>query len=356
MPASPARPGDGGGLRRAATLALGWWIAALAAVGCFEDSSTTTGDGSGASDSGSSAGSEATSSASASSGSGGSGSTTATPCEPGALGCDCYPNQTCNTGLECAAGNCQQVGCTQGSLNCGCFEGMCFGELVCDGGVCRPDTGGTSTGTTSASGGSTGATCSPVIDCDGNLCTQGDELCDGACEPGAAAGCPTNAVCDQSTGSCVCTGGFQSCEGTCIPETDCCTDDECVGDETCTDRACVCPVDARQCPQQGGPTLCILGAECCPGDTSGDGCSCGGRKTCQADGRWGDCGGGNNNPECNPGSSVPCGACGTQRCQDDCRWGACEGGGVCAPGSQQCVQGKLETCQPSCTWMQTGSC
>jgi hypothetical protein len=106
-----------------------------------------------------------------------------TPCV-GALGCSCFPNQTCNTGYVCSAGNeCitatagtgggtgaggvsggsggftgggigGNTGCTVGDLACACFpNSTCNSGLACVANYCLP-TGGT--GGTTGAGGATG--------------------------------------------------------------------------------------------------------------------------------------------------------------------------------------------------------
>src|SRR5262245_41709570 len=111
-------------------------------------------------------------------------------CPDGSAGCDCYGNNTCDGDLLCEDGTCKAEECVPGSLNCDCYQGECFGSLLCTDGTCKPE---------EALPG-----CESVADCDTNLCTQGDQLCEGACMPGIPVQCTIGATCDTGSGSCLC--------------------------------------------------------------------------------------------------------------------------------------------------------
>lgn len=278
------------------------------------------------------------------------GGTTGGGCVQGEPGCDCYPNATCNAPLACEDGKCVTQGCTKGSFNCGCFEDMCFDPLVCVDGICKTSGGtggGTGTGDTGVGG------CMSVEDCDDDLCTVGDQLCNEQCVAGGLVACPENSICDPTGGSCVCAVGFVSCEDGCIPDTQCCNDEDCPGGETCDP-------EANQCQCDGGllcDGTCLLDAVCCPGDATTNGCTCGAQKTCNAVGQWSGCSGGNTSPECSAGQSKSCGNCGTQNCTAQCTWSTCGGGGVCTPGTESCTaECKYEVCSDGCFWQQQGTC
>lgn len=59
-------------------------------------------------------------------------------CTPGALGCECYGNGTCDPALECAAatGTCVPAGCSLGEVHCLCDHGSCDEPLLCIAGMC----------------------------------------------------------------------------------------------------------------------------------------------------------------------------------------------------------------------------
>jgi hypothetical protein len=252
-------------------------------------------------------------------------------CPDGSAGCACYGNDTCDAELVCEDGICKLPECVEGSLNCDCYEGQCFAGLVCMDGTCKPE--GALPG------------CESVADCDGNLCTQGDQVCEHACVAGIEVQCPTGATCDPSAGSCLCQPGSKPCGDACIPDTQCCNDSECGAGSTCAEGFCT---------RSGGLVCngeCIANAECCPGEVSNFECTCGAQKTCGDAGIWDVCTGGNPNPECQTGDSMPCGNCGTTTCNANCMWTICQGQGACMPGEENCFMNMHSVCTDSCFWL-----
>jgi hypothetical protein len=262
-------------------------------------------------------------------------SETGEACPDGSAGCDCYGNSTCDAELVCEAGTCKLPECVAGSLNCDCYQGECFAGLVCMDGTCKPE--GALPG------------CESVADCDGDLCTQGDQTCEGACVAGVAVQCPLGATCDPNAGSCTCEPGSKPCGDVCIPDTQCCTNTDCPVASTCADGFCTCD-GGVVCAGQ-----CIAGYLCCPGEMTNLECTCGGQRMCLDTGMWGDCLGGNPNPECEPDVATQCGNCGTSVCTADCLWTPCEGEGVCEPGTDGCIEGMQSMCTQSCFWLPNGN-
>ena len=255
-------------------------------------------------------------------------------CPDGSAGCACYGNGTCDADLECIADTCKLPECVPGSLNCDCYEGVCFTGLLCMDGVCKPD--------------DPMMGCQSVADCDGSPCTQGDALCEGVCQPGVDVQCPLGATCEASSGSCQCSPGSKLCGNACIPDTQCCTDSDCGAGSSCSEGFCSC---------EGGVSCngeCIVGASCCPGEVTFSGCECGNFKTCVDAGQWSECGGGNAEPACEAGDIAECGNCGSTICTPECQWTSCQGEGECKPDDMSCsVDGNLLMCTQSCFWTDT---
>lgn len=252
-------------------------------------------------------------------------------CPDGSAGCDCYGNNTCDAELLCEDGTCKLPECVSGSLNCDCYQGECFTGLVCVDGTCKPE---------DAMPG-----CESVADCDDNLCTQGDQTCEGTCVAGVEVQCPLEATCDPSAGSCLCGAGTKPCGDACIPDTQCCDDSECGAASTCAEGFCTC-TGGLVCDGQ-----CIADAQCCPGEISSADCMCGDKRTCSEMNVWSECLNGNPNPECTTGDSMDCGNCGTQTCTSNCIWTLCQGQGECMYKDEMCVLNTLSTCSESCVWV-----
>jgi hypothetical protein len=255
-------------------------------------------------------------------------------CPDGSAGCDCYGNNTCDAELECVDEICKLPECVAGSLNCDCYEGVCLTGLVCMEGVCKPE--------------DPMMGCESVADCDGNLCTQGDALCQDACVPGVGVECPLGANCDSHSGSCQCEPGSKVCGNACIPDTQCCGDSDCAAGSTCQEGFCTCD-GGLVCNSE-----CIVNASCCPGEVTFGGCNCGSLRTCTPEGVWSECMGGTLEPECEPGQITECGdKCGSRICNAECLWSDCQGEGPCTPGEMGCTgqpMCQLLFCNQSCFW------
>lgn len=54
-------------------------------------------------------------------------------CAPGAVGCDCYANASCDPGFQCeeSISTCIPENCAAGTVNCGCDAGACDDGLTC---------------------------------------------------------------------------------------------------------------------------------------------------------------------------------------------------------------------------------
>lgn len=264
-----------------------------------------------------------------------SGGTEGGACPDGSAGCACYGNDTCDAELECLDATCKLPECVAGSLNCDCYESVCFTGLLCMEGVCKPE--------------DPMMGCESVADCDGNLCTQGDALCEGTCQPGIDVQCPLEATCETGSGSCQCGPGSKPCGNACIPETQCCADSDCGAASTCMDGFCTC---------EGGlvcNSMCITGASCCPGEVSFTGCDCGNFKVCSRAGSYSECAGGNPNPECTAGQIDTCDKCGSMICTPECEWTECQGLGECTAGDAMCFNGDNYMCTPACFWSNLGT-
>jgi hypothetical protein len=257
-------------------------------------------------------------------------------CPDGSAGCDCYGNSTCDAELLCEDGTCKLPECVDGSLNCDCYQGECFAGLLCTDGTCKPE---------DALPG-----CVSVSDCDGNLCTQGDQTCEGMCVAGLEVQCPLGATCDPIAGSCTCEPGSKPCGDVCIPDTQCCDNTDCSVGSTCADGFCTC-AGGLVC---GGE--CVDGAQCCPGEISVQDCTCGNKRTCMDSGMWTECTGGNLSPECEAGGLEECGNCGQRACSPECTWTPCQGEGLCEPGTSMCTGGFFSECTESCYWVIGENC
>lgn len=257
-------------------------------------------------------------------------------CPDGSAGCDCYGNNTCNDDLLCEDGTCKAEECVAGSLNCDCYQGECFSALVCMDGTCKPE--GAAPG------------CEATADCDGNLCTQGDQTCEQSCVAGIEVQCPVGASCDSGSGSCLCEQGSKPCGDVCVPESQCCTNTDCPAGSSCAEGFCTCD-GGLMCEGQ-----CVADVQCCPGEVSTQDCPCGGQRQCGNSGVWAECMGGNPNPECEAGQLMDCGNCGSRVCTAECTWTPCQGEGVCEPGEQNCINNQLTVCTESCSWMVGQAC
>lgn len=116
----------------------------------------------------------------------------------GAAGCDCYPNSTCDTDLECdPSGRCVPHECTAGTAGCPCIEGACLDPLVCEAQLCVPSGAGESSGGNDSTGGASSS---------GGGSEGGPSTCDPGSEP---SGISTVDVCPDVVGSPLCSEGAE---------------------------------------------------------------------------------------------------------------------------------------------------
>ncbi|MBT9558769.1 MAG: hypothetical protein IV100_22245 [Myxococcales bacterium] len=214
-------------------------------------------------------------------------------CIDGQVGCACFGNGTCESGLVCESSVCVEPVCTKGNVGCPCFgNGTCLDGNVCTEGLCEGPT---------CEPGSNGCRCLSNGTCGGGLSCIA-EVCQKPCPVGTE-GCP----CDESA----CTSGLECLSGTCqtIPpcELDCGNHGTCVSSAARADR-CECD------PGFGG--------ESC--DTDLDDCADG---PCQ------------NGGECTDGVAAFTCACvagwAGATCEenvDDCAPKPCKNGGTCIDG------------------------
>ncbi|HET6582232.1 MAG TPA: hypothetical protein VFG69_02270 [Nannocystaceae bacterium] len=92
----------------------------------------------------------------------------ATGCPIGSKGCPCTSGGACDAALEChvQSQNCYDPECDEGSLDCPCFGGMCFADLVCIDGYCEAPNAGSSGAPMSEGSATSGST--SVDPTDGN--------------------------------------------------------------------------------------------------------------------------------------------------------------------------------------------
>ncbi len=169
-------------------------------------------------------------------------------------------------------------------------------------------------------------------------CEMLKETCsdEGQCIPApcqSSLDCPSNLVCNKSSGECVVCLGDEDCpEGTtCGADHDCHKPYPCDSDKDCKELGLVCDKQAGLCVQCLGPEECPAEEYCLGGYCVADECSAGESKcvegaveTCAADGSgW--------------QVSEVCGA--DQHCLD----GACHDN-VCPPGESYCEDGVAKTC------------
>ena len=230
-------------MNRIFTIGTSLWVSgAIVSIGCSSDDTSKTGateahagtdsaggsknegGASGAAGDESSAGESGTShQADGNAGSGTearAGNGSASACDPGELGCDCYGNGTCDSGLTCVADEC--VECSEGALNCECYgNGTCDDGLVCAADTCVDEgtsgaggqggagglvnSGGTAdvTGGTSAStGGTSENTAGSTDNAGGSSASTG-----GASDNTGGSSASTGGASDNTGGSSASTGG-----------------------------------------------------------------------------------------------------------------------------------------------------
>lgn len=206
-----------------------------------------------------------------------------------------------------------------------------------------------------------------------------------ACTGGSTA-CPADSfvsvgtACPSPGGPYVCSGGNGSCPSSCQNNSNCASNNYCVGGQ-CTAGVCTpgqtrtaacgnCGTQTDTCSSTGQWQVgaCSNQGACVPGATRAVGCgNCGTETdTCSASCQWqaGTC---TNQGACGPGATrtVGCGLCGTETdtCSASCQWqaGSCTNQGVCAPGATRSAGGcgncgsLIQTCTGSCQW-NGGSC
>jgi hypothetical protein len=101
------------------------------------------------------------------------GQTSGSSCIEGAVGCECYGNETCDPGLACETelGRCIPEDCTPGEAACVCAGGRCDAPSECNSGICETpgadddgDDGGPSTQSASGSDGTSASTATSADD------------------------------------------------------------------------------------------------------------------------------------------------------------------------------------------------
>lgn len=123
---------------------------------------------------------------------------TCVDCARGSLGCRCYDNLTCDTGLRCEAGLCAI--CPPGEEGCPCATGeVCEPGFVCQGLVCVVDP---------CPAGTRDCPCRTDESCDAGLHCLGNGLCTECsadivgCPCDATDACTNELVCDATTALC----------------------------------------------------------------------------------------------------------------------------------------------------------
>ena len=106
-----------------------------------------------------------------------------TDCPVGGKGCSCTAGGACDPGLECHAEsqNCYDPECDEGSLDCPCFDGMCFADLMCIDGYCEARGEGSSGGQGSegsSSASSSASSTDPTVADDGGGSTSSATVAD----------------------------------------------------------------------------------------------------------------------------------------------------------------------------------
>ncbi len=288
-------------------------------------------------------------------GEGGGASGAGTDCVPGALGCSCYGNDTCDAQLRCEDGVCNA--CEVGTLGCSCYRnGTCDDGLTCQSDLCEPHgtgggggalagsggSGGSATGGTGGPGTPVGATGGTSAGGLGGAVTGGTGSGgEGGVELGGAAGESGNGGQPPVPG---CGNGF-------IDTFEACDDGNADAGDGCS-SACrleegwQCRVPGRDCVPYCGDGSIVAGREGCDDGNaiSGDGCS----STCSEEPGW-DC-----------GTAMPsvctrsCGN-GVQEPGESCDQGAENGLFYGDPANPGCS--KTCTLEPSCrTGGVTGAC
>jgi len=204
---------------------------------------------------------------------------TCVDCVRGDEGCACYPNDTCNAGLECDTANGVCISCPAGSDGCACDAGECGSGLLCIDDTCAQDT---------CVDGAEGCPCNSDATCDAGLacvdslcepCTNAiegcpcddDDICvdlvcdpdDTLCRPSVAcvvAECGPNQLCEEPqalTEDALC---LEACEtgfmwdintDACVPNTDANCDPGAAGSILAT-----CDAQNRACDASGMPAQC----------------------------------------------------------------------------------------------------
>ncbi len=296
------------------------------------------------------------------------GSCTQQACSPGETRCSGDNVERCDTD-GCGWSHSQ-------TCSCGCVDGTCAtqvcvpGATQCDGNNverCNPD----------GCGWSYDESCSCACvggSCEAQVCTPGATRCDGNnVEKCAADGCgwshDESCSCGCVGGSCsapACTPGETRCRGNALERCDS------GGCDWVHQETCACGCDADQCVSPCG----------CEGDASRDCRDCGTETRTCVDGVWTDWG--SCEPthqcsapqicnseawcvappttcpegvqaECEPGATRDCGDGGIETCMEDCQWGECEGGngepdgGVVAYGGGCCSV--ASSTSSGSTWM-----
>ncbi|MBU1219130.1 formylglycine-generating enzyme family protein [Myxococcota bacterium] len=280
----------------------------------------------------------------------------------GTLGGECYPNGTCNEGLECDENNvCIEEILNQGKEGGPCYEDdTCDDPLVCFNDICR------------TAGGENGPcfeddTCTGELECIVDTCTVTGET-DTPCRLDGS--CGAQLVCEEGT----CRTDLD--EDGYSPAHDCDDNDNAVVPDAIVECQSECNLGVKVCNADGTWSHCTANEECectTPGEMREVDCgNCGwAYQRCGTDFMWElpmEC---QEEGECASGSEETenCGLCGTRTrmCGPTCEWfdwSACTGEGVCEAGL---VEYTTDDCTPlgyirerecdgSCQWIDSGTC
>ncbi|MBU1218350.1 formylglycine-generating enzyme family protein [Myxococcota bacterium] len=280
----------------------------------------------------------------------------------GTLGGECYPNGTCNEGLECDGNNvCVEEIIEQGKEGGPCYEDdTCDDPLVCFNDICR------------TAGGENGPcfednTCTGELECIVDTCTLTGET-DTPCRLDGS--CGAQLVCEEGT----CRTDLD--EDGYSEANDCDDYNYRIFPGTISQCTSDCAWGTQVCQNDGTFTTCSASTDCActtPGELEEAECRfCGwGYQRCGEDYQWEmplEC---YDSGSCLEGTieTESCGFCGTRTrmCGPDCEWLAwseCTGQGECQAGLQEYTTDdctplgyvRERECDSQCNWVDLGDC